>query len=55
MKVRKMKDTPERKRFWEYVEKSAKEVRSWPKWMRGGENPRVPSIQPVITDTTGES
>lgn len=29
------KSTPENREFWEFVEKTAEEVRSWPDWKRG--------------------
>ena len=29
MKIKKLKNTPERKAFWANIEKIAKEVRSW--------------------------
>lgn len=37
MKVTKKKDTQEANEFWEFVEETAREVRTWPAWMRGGD------------------
>jgi hypothetical protein len=33
--VRKTRDKESRE-FWQFVEKTAKEVESWPDWMKGG-------------------
>lgn len=33
--VRKRKDTPEARAFWEDVERAARDVESWPYWKRG--------------------
>ena len=36
MKMEKSMRTPEDKRFWEFVDKTAREVEAWPQWMKGG-------------------
>jgi hypothetical protein len=36
MKVMKVKDTPEQRAYWEFIERTAAEVNQWPEWMRGG-------------------
>lgn len=30
------RSTPENRAFWDYVERTAKDVRGWPDWKRGG-------------------
>ena len=32
--MKKNLDTEENRKFWEFVEKTAKEVESWPDWMK---------------------
>ena len=34
-------DPQKKKDFWEFVEKTAQRVDSWPEWMKGGEPRRV--------------
>lgn len=34
-------DPQKKKEFWEYIEKTAQKVDSWPEWMKGGEPRRV--------------
>lgn len=37
MKLKKRKDTPELKEFWEYIEKTSKDVENnFPDWKKGG-------------------
>lgn len=36
MKVMKVKETPEQRAYWDFIEKTAAEVNQWPEWMRGG-------------------
>ncbi len=35
MKLVRNMDTPENRAFWRHVDKVAKEVDTWPAWMRG--------------------
>jgi hypothetical protein len=37
MKMEKSMKNPDDKRFWEFVDKTAREVEAWPQWMKGGE------------------
>jgi len=34
-KLKKKRDSPESQAFWSYIEKTAKEVYSWPDWKKG--------------------
>lgn len=36
MSIIKNRSTEENQKFWDYVEKTAEEVKHWPKWMGGG-------------------
>ncbi len=35
MKLTKKRNTPESREYWEFVEKTAKEVADWPDWKKG--------------------
>lgn len=52
MTVSRKKDSAESREYWEFVEKTAREVETWPAWMRGGdrssqlgENQRLNAVQ----------
>ena len=34
-KVERREDTPERRAYWQSVQRIAREVATWPKWMKG--------------------
>lgn len=38
MKVSRKMDDAESREYWEFVERTAREVETWPTWMRGGDN-----------------
>lgn len=46
----KYSENKEEKQFWAFVEKTAREVESWPAWMRGGS-----SAEPVKKTVNGEN
>jgi hypothetical protein len=38
MKLKRNDSTPEGRDFWTYVDSVVKEVKTWPKWMRGDQD-----------------
>ena len=42
-------ETEEQREFWAFVEETAKEVRSWPGWMRGERDEPNDTLTPKLT------
>lgn len=42
-------DTPENREFWDFIDRTALEVMSWPKWKRGGESTPEPVKRKTMT------
>jgi hypothetical protein len=51
MKLKRNKADAESRAYWEFVEETAKEVRSWPEWMKGGETEPEPKAEDNDADS----